>query len=31
MIGPDFERGLTALKTVAENAAKSPTVANVTP
>jgi hypothetical protein len=31
MIGPDFERGLAALKTAAENAAKAPTMANATP
>jgi hypothetical protein len=31
MIGPDFERGLAAMKTVAENAANTPTVAHATP
>ena len=31
MIGPDFERGLAAMKTAAENAAKTPTVANANP
>lgn len=31
MIGPDFERGLASMKTIAETAAKTPTVANATP
>jgi hypothetical protein len=31
MIGPDFERGLASMKTVAEAAAKASTVANATP
>ncbi len=31
MIGPDFERGLVSMKTIAEAAAKTPTVANATP
>ena len=31
MIGPDFERGLASLKTAAEAAAETPTVANATP
>lgn len=29
MIGPDFQRGLAALKTVAENAVSAPPIANV--
>jgi hypothetical protein len=31
MIGPDFERGLAAMKTAAEKAARTPIVANAAP
>jgi hypothetical protein len=31
MIGPDFERGLNAMKATAENAARTPAVANASP
>jgi hypothetical protein len=31
MIGPDFERGLASMKTVAEAAAKTPAIANAAP
>jgi hypothetical protein len=31
MIGPDFERGLASLKTLAETAAKTPTAVSAAP